>query len=265
MDHLTYKEQLAEGLKNDSAIDVQTAIRAKIDEVFQRKLNLIKEQGDQRNAALEVMMAAKSFGGEDADEHNGVIAVYFRSKQGAEHFLNYLEGCDVVETYEMNGKFKNRETDSSEDVVDFDAINDDRQYEFQVIVYLYPEYSEFNADYDEDGDEDGDDAALEYQAELEAEGEEVQHDGEQIDEVIRKIRVNSRGKKTIKMQCAPGFRWDPHIEACVKITGQELAVMRKASRRALITKRSEGSAFKVRLKRRIKRAFKFRQMMGMRV
>jgi hypothetical protein len=88
---------------------------------------------------------------------------------------------------------------------------------------------------------------------------------EQIDEVERKIRVNARGLKTIKMKCPSGFKWDPSIQACMKISGAELATMRKASRHAIITKRAEGQAFKVRVKRRIRRAFKFREMMGLAV
>lgn len=87
----------------------------------------------------------------------------------------------------------------------------------------------------------------------------------QIDEVMRKIRVSARGLKTIKMQCGHGFKWDHSLDACVKITGAELSVMRKASRHALLTKRSEGTALKVRVKRRIRRAFKFRQMMGLKI
>lgn len=88
---------------------------------------------------------------------------------------------------------------------------------------------------------------------------------DQLDEVMRKIRVNARGLKSIKMQCPSGFKWDPSLEACMKITGAELSTMRRASRHALITKRNEGQALKVRVKRRIKRAFKFRQMMGMKI
>lgn len=86
---------------------------------------------------------------------------------------------------------------------------------------------------------------------------------EQIDEVERKVRVNARGLKSIKMKCPSGFKWDPSIQACMKITGAELATMRKASRHAIITKKSEGQALKVRVKRRIRRAFKFREMMGL--
>jgi hypothetical protein len=88
---------------------------------------------------------------------------------------------------------------------------------------------------------------------------------EQIMEVLRKIRINSRGQKTIKMKCAKGFKWDEGIRACLKITGSEVAIMRKASRRMLLTKRAEGGALKVRFKRRITRAFRYRKMMGMKV
>lgn len=88
---------------------------------------------------------------------------------------------------------------------------------------------------------------------------------EQIMEVLRKIRINSRGQKSIKMKCAKGFKWDESIRACLKITGSEVAVMRRASRKALLTKRAEGGALKVRFKRRINKAFRFRKLMGMKI
>ena len=88
---------------------------------------------------------------------------------------------------------------------------------------------------------------------------------EELLEVLRKIRYNSHGVRSIKMKCMKGFKWDPTISACLKITGSEVAIMRRASRRALITKRSEGNALKVRFKRRINKAFRFRKMMGLKI
>ena len=344
MDHLMYKQQLQESLTGESAFEVHKLLRERMDHVFTAKMADLTE-GEEMNHALEIQMAAKSFGGEDSDEQNGVIVIYFRSKQAVDHFTTFLENCPYVETYEINGSMKNRETDSTDAVMDFDSITDDRMYEFQVIVYMLPEFSHFTDDIDEDGDVD--DADLAFASDELGEGvvaeadkkeddkasddkeeddeasddeasddkeikeadeadkkeddkasddkeeddeasddeasddkeddkkeESVQHDGEQIDEVLRKVVIRSGAggagmsrapKKMIKMTCPKGFKWDPSISACVKIGGQELATKRKASRRALITKRSEGSVFKVRFKRKLLRSFKFRKMMGMKV
>lgn len=82
-----------------------------------------------------------------------------------------------------------------------------------------------------------------------------------LDEVKRQIKVNSKGVKRIKMKCGKGFKWDG--SACVKITGAELAVSRIAKRKALITKRSQGNALKIRTLRKTRRARRFRKSMGL--
>ena len=82
-----------------------------------------------------------------------------------------------------------------------------------------------------------------------------------LDEVKRRVKVNAKGIKRIKMQCSKGFKWDGN--ACVKITGAELAVSRVAKRKALITKRSQGNALKIRTLRKSRKAKRFRKTMGL--
>lgn len=81
-------------------------------------------------------------------------------------------------------------------------------------------------------------------------------------EITRKIKVNFRGKKRIKMQCQPGFKYDPDRMVCVKISGAELAVSRIAHRQMARTKRSLGASYRTRILRKVRRAKKFRKMMG---
>ena len=269
MNELNVNQQLHEGLVDGSAIDFQTAFAVKLGAIFERKMAQLKEQDADRNVALEVSVAAKSFGGEPTGAVNGVIAVDFRNRQGALHYADWLEEQPTVDYYEITASYRDAVTSQKQDVSDInlDDITDDAPYDFTVIVYLYPEFTQFTHDYDQDGDEDAGDEAME----IEAESALAQYDiedlealtEEQLDEVMRKIRVNARGLKSIKMQCPHGFKWDPSLGACMKITGQELSTMRKASRRAIITKKNEGQALKVRVKRHIRRAFKFRQMMGL--
>jgi hypothetical protein len=86
---------------------------------------------------------------------------------------------------------------------------------------------------------------------------------ERIDEVERKIKVTFRGKKWIKMQCPRGFRWNPDTKSCEKISGTELAKMRKSIRKALITKRSLGIAYRKRIIRKMRKALRYRKQMGL--
>ena len=84
-----------------------------------------------------------------------------------------------------------------------------------------------------------------------------------LTELTRVIKVNSLGKKRIKMQCQKGFKYDPERKVCVKISGNELAISRIAHRQMSRTKRTLGQSYKTRIVRRIKRAKRFRKLMGL--
>lgn len=84
-----------------------------------------------------------------------------------------------------------------------------------------------------------------------------------LTELTRVIKVNSLGKKRIKMQCQQGFKYDPVRKVCVKISGNELAISRIAHRQMSRTKRTLGQSYKTRIVRRIKRAKRFRKLMGL--
>jgi len=85
---------------------------------------------------------------------------------------------------------------------------------------------------------------------------------ETIEEIKRRIKINSKGKRRIKMQCKKGFKFDG--TKCVKISGGELVNKRKAIRRAVRTKRAKGSGFQKRIARLRNRAMKKRRGMGIR-
>lgn len=260
MDHLSCKEDLAEAIRNGNVYDFKQTLKTKLKQVATRKIGLVVEEtAPDANPYIVITSAAKSFGGYDSvEEDGGVIGIYFRSKQSTEDFANYLEQSEFVESYEINASWQNRTKDQTQTVIDLETITDDRAYNFEVIIYLYPEYSLF---YDEADDSDTggdfddiDDSVYENYEFV---------PGEPIHEVLRKIKINSRNARRIKMQCGRGFKWDPSIAACVKIGGSELASMRIRSRHAVLTKRAEGAAFAVRVKRRTLKAFKFRKMAGL--
>lgn len=84
----------------------------------------------------------------------------------------------------------------------------------------------------------------------------------ELDEVKRRIKINAKGKRRIKMQCKKGFKFDG--KKCVKISGAELVNKRKAIRKAVRTKKSKGSGFQKRVARLRNRAMKKRRNMGVR-
>ncbi len=62
----------------------------------------------------------------------------------------------------------------------------------------------------------------------------------QIEEARRVTRVNSKGKKTKKIKCRKGYKRSGN--SCVPITGSEKASKKRATRKAVRTKkRSPGS------------------------
>lgn len=83
-----------------------------------------------------------------------------------------------------------------------------------------------------------------------------------INEVKRVIKVNFRGKKRIKLKCLPGYKYDITRKACVKITGSEKAVDRRAKIKMARTKKAAGSGFRRAVDRKTKKAKRFRKMMG---
>lgn len=84
---------------------------------------------------------------------------------------------------------------------------------------------------------------------------------DQLDEIKRVIKVNSRGKRRIKMKCKKGYKFDGR--KCVKISGKELVNKRRGIRKAVRTKRSKGSGYAKRSARLRKKAVKKRRNMGL--
>lgn len=85
-----------------------------------------------------------------------------------------------------------------------------------------------------------------------------------LHEVKRRIKVNFKGVKRIKMQCQKGYKYDTTRKVCVKIAGSELATMRRARIKAVRTKKAMGSSFKVRTVRKMMKADRFRKLLGIR-
>lgn len=96
-----------------------------------------------------------------------------------------------------------------------------------------------------------------------AEATMVDDDGVTMTEAVKKIQVNFKGVKRIKMQCPAGFKFSTSDNACVKIAGEELAKRRKASVKAVVSRKAGGAALKARAAVRTKKAMNFRKAMGL--
>lgn len=226
----------------------------KIEELFSDKEQINEslthiEDEDERRWILQIDLTARSLGSTSSGEYEqGVYYNILRSKDAANDFSTFLEHCEVVDTYEMNVL----NIDSSQDgyekdkEYDFDKIKDDTLFAFEFFVYIDPSYVKYH-------------------------GHEVEDDGyhyENIEngylqELKRKIKVSSAGKKRIKIQCSKGFKWDANKNVCVKISGDELAKKRKSIKKSVLTKKAMGSTFRARVNRKTKKALKFRKSFGL--
>ena len=190
------------------------------------------------NTIIKAQNAVLSFGG-DFDYEDGVMTAQFEHWDSVEQCCALLDDIPGVESYELMAF--HRDVDKTERVeIDIDDIVDEGRYYFIVIIYFAID-TVIWANNDE------------Y--------EEIEDDEDELNEVRRRIKVDSKGKRRIKMQCRPGFKWNG--SACVKITGAELATSRKAKRRAVLTKKSQGSALKIRVARKSRKARRFRKAMGL--
>lgn len=137
-----------------------------------------------------------------------------------------------VLVHSVNDDFDSQLLSSSDDMdddeyeIDEVSIPDDFNVQYQLIIYTY------NTSMDE-----------------------------QLDEIKRSVKINSKGQRRIKMQCKKGFKYDG--KKCVKISGKELVAKRRAIRKAVRTKKGKGSGYLNRVIRLRKRANNKRKSMGM--
>lgn len=83
---------------------------------------------------------------------------------------------------------------------------------------------------------------------------------DKIDEIKIIKKVDSKGNKTLKKKCPPGFRLSDG--ACVPVTGAEKAAKKKAIKKAVRTKKQAGSGLKNRTTKKRLKALKKRKAMG---
>ena len=192
---------------------------------------------------MKLIGLARSFGAKNVDLESGVLAADFEHRDALNDFTDALEELEYVDSYEI--RIAGESSDEA-DAVDFDTLPSD--INAVVIAYVAEDFIDYG----------------EYEVEVDdAESPDPGESAGELTEVKRRIKVNFRGKKRIKMQCKPGFKWDPASRVCLKIGGSELAKNRKSHRRAILTKRSMGSAFKKRVLKKTKKARRYRNALGL--
>ena len=238
-----YTENLSKAIENDDAHEIHRSLSQYMNSYLELKIEELDEDitftvPDNEDTDIEAQVsgtiekAAVSFGADpDISYEQGTMVIGFSRKQALSHFLDWVDSeCEYVDDYEVEAFH----TDSAGQVeeLDFDSLSDDDPWTFEVSLYLSPEIVSFYPD--------------------------------ELDEALKRVfKVNARGMKRVKMQCGKGFKWNSERHACEKITGAELAIKRKAIKKAVRTKKAMGQAFKVRVARKMKKAKKFRKGYGL--
>lgn len=201
---------------------------------------------EERFVVMRLKELARHCGGDQGAYEEGLLSVSFKNRQGVLQFADALELDDQVVTYEIHASHEDLDLGYMEDA-DIDNVIMDGNFEFEIDVVINPEIVQFAPE----------------EIEVEDGVVDVDDDNGFIMEVRRRIKVNFSGKRRVKMQCRPGFKWDAGRHTCVKITGAEVAQKRLQLRRAVRTKKAKGQSFKVRVLRKTRKANRFRKSMGL--
>jgi hypothetical protein len=251
-----FRTRAASALRSGDILEFQKTIKSRLQDNLSIAINNLSplntkklQESEETDARITIESAARSFGGNNMIYSQGVSIIEFESKTSALHFNDWLESCEFIDAFEFNVLFEDDEKNSNTRVkIALEDIIDDSLYTFEFIVYLDPNIVEFE---DEDGEEYDNEETNDYEIE------------ESLNEVERKIKMSSLGKKIIKMKCNPGFKWDSGSRSCQKISGTELAVRRKAIKKRLITMKSEGPSLKKRSLIKMRKALRFRKSQGL--
>lgn len=207
----------------------------------------------EKEIVLRLKETGRMCGGDQGAYADGVLEITFKNKQGASDYMDILEDDDDIVGYEVEATVENLPLGlDAAAAVDFDDVMFDGNFEFDVIVYIRPDVVQYEPVEVELTDDNGDGMS----------DQEVDETAVMM-EIKRRIKVNFRGKRRVKMQCLPGYKYNPDAKVCEKITGAEVAHNRISHRRAVRTRRAKGNGFKVRVARKSRKAKRFRKSMGL--
>lgn len=87
-------------------------------------------------------------------------------------------------------------------------------------------------------------------------------DSQSLNEIRKKVKMNFKGKKRIKMQCNKGFKYDVQRRVCTKITGSDMMDLKRQHIKANRTIKAKGVNFFNKRTRKTKKAMRFRKSGG---
>lgn len=257
MTKVALSERLQSRLEEGAAFDVLPGTEDVLEEHVRRdatEINWDELGPDEKYVVIHLKELGRQFGSDPGEYDSGILSLTFKNKNAVIDFTDALDAEDDVYGYEIHAYAEDLSHGYKEDdEVSIDNILFDGNFEFEVDVYLNPEIVQYPAEEIELTDINGDGLS----------DQEIDDENGFITEVRRRIKVNFRGKRRVKMQCRPGFKWDPQKKSCIKITGAEVAKKRLSMRRAVRTKKAKGQTFKLRVLRKTRKANRFRKSMGL--
>lgn len=233
------REELEKAIQDQDAHLVHQQLLDYMNNRFSEEMDnleesIMAENDTEQKVVDEISVAARSLGANaDIEYEDGTLLVTFSKKEEADNFLDWVdEHSEYIEDFEIEVYNKDG-SDPEEEELDYDTLKGDDKWSIEVYVHLEPIIVSFSDDVYE------------------------------LDEMKRVQKVNSMGKKRVKIQCQKGFKLDSGRGVCVKMAGNELLSKRKAIKKAVRTKRQGGAAYKLRVTRKMKKAKSFRKGYGL--
>jgi len=70
----------------------------------------------------------------------------------------------------------------------------------------------------------------------------IEENQQELDEAERQIRVNSKGKKTKRVKCKPGYKLKANGTSCEAMSGSEKMTRKKAAKKSVKKRKSKSQA-----------------------
>lgn len=198
---------LLENILDDDVVEFEKKVRVMVENKILGEIDSHSPNGgflneEEENIKNILGRSVSILEGKDGHYNRGIFEATFPDKEKADKFANLLESSDYIFEYNV--------------------------YEmnggYMVEAFVDPSYVT---------------SEPAFITEKEGISEYVDENGI-ISEVTRVIKYDSTGKRRVKMQCKPGYKWDG--SACVKMTAKELKNRRRGLKRAVLTRRSKPKA-----------------------
>lgn len=174
-----------------------------------------------------IRKCAVTAGGDEGYYEDGVLDLSIPTLDGAKQFSAFLDACDSVDSYEIEGL----SFDDSGDILpgedqDLDDVGADQFVAYEFYIYINPEL------------------VVEEPVTLDA-GDVVDDENGTLEEMKRVIRVSMGSAKKSKMRCKAGFRFDHGQKRCAKLDEETQIKFHKSAKiRRVAAKAMPGASHK---------------------